>query len=342
MKVEHLLTLGLAALTLLSCEHKALCYDHEAHTPNTRVAVIPTYEREWEYRSEGGIEWESRPDWQEAFGIGYDGLRPSVPSGLRAHVFNPEGHEGYEADNLPATGGVLAPDEGEHALLFHNNDTEYIVFRDMEHFREAYATTRARMRSSYTEPGGEKMPTVNPPDMLFAGSADRYRSELKLEVDTLPVVMRPLVFTYVVFFEITKGLEHVSLARGALGGMAGAVCLHNGERSAERVAVLFDCERYDDGVKAAVRSFGAPGQQTGWTPPVGRADYVLALELKLKNGKRLLYEYDLTDQMSSQPCGGVIGVRGIEIPEDQTEGPDSGFDVDVDDWGDYEEIDLPL
>ena len=61
----------------------------------------------------------------------------------------------------------------------------------------------------------------------------------------------------------------------------------------------------------------------------------------LKNGKIVSFDFDVTDQVSSQPRGGIIVVDNIEI-DDADGALGGGFDVDVDGWGDYEDIELPL
>ena len=50
----------------------------------------------------------------------------------------------------------------------------------------------------------------------------------------------------------------------------------------------------------------------------------------------------MTDQVAAQPQGGVIEVDGIEITDEEGMEGGSGFDVDIDDWGEYEDIELPL
>ena len=50
----------------------------------------------------------------------------------------------------------------------------------------------------------------------------------------------------------------------------------------------------------------------------------------------------MTEQVEAQPRGGVIVVSGIVVSdEDGTEGG-GAFDVDVEGWGDYVDIPLPL
>lgn len=50
----------------------------------------------------------------------------------------------------------------------------------------------------------------------------------------------------------------------------------------------------------------------------------------------------MTDQVTGQPRGGVIVVKNIEISDEEgTEGSGS-FDVTVDGWGEYIDVELPL
>ena len=242
-------------------------------------------------------------------------------------------------------GDIVRMRPGEHSLLLYNNDTEYIVFDDMNSFASAKATTRTRTRASY---GGNPYMentvenTVNAPDMLYGNYMENYTAERKTETDELPVTMHPLVFTYLVRYEFSHGLEYVALARGALAGMAGAVWLNSGRTSEEAVTILYDCSVEDFGAQACVHSFGIPDYPNEHYTARAERRYGLNLEVRLKNGKVKSFDFDVTDQVAVQPQGGVIVVSGIEISdEDGTEGG-SGFEVDVEDWGEYEDVELPL
>ena len=247
--------------------------------------------------------------------------------------------------NVAPEGDIVRMRPGEHSLLLYNNDTEYIVFDDMNSFASAKATTRVRTRASYAgNPymGNAIENTVNAPDMLYGNYIENYTAERKTEVDELPVTMHPLVFTYLVRYEFSHGLEYVALARGALAGMAGAVWLNSGRTSEEAATILYDCTMEDFGAQACVHSFGIPDYPNeNYTARAERC-YGLNLEVRLKNGKVKSFDFDVTDQVAAQPQGGVIVVSGIEISdEDGTEGG-SGFDVNVGDWGEYEDVELPL
>ncbi len=227
-------------------------------------------------------------------------------------------------------------------ILLYNNDTRYIVFDDLASAPSAKASTTTRTRSSLKElHEGER--TINPPDVLY-GAFIQDIPEVQLhECHNADVTMRPLVYTYLVRFGIDKGAEYVSLARGALAGMAESVMLRDGSTSEATATILFDCVVKDWGAEADVRSFGIAGFPDKY---YGRASaregrYTLNLEILLRNGRMISFNFDVTDQMADQPRGGVIEVGGIELgDEDISNG--SGFDVNVSDWGEYEDIDLPI
>ena len=66
------------------------------------------------------------------------------------------------------------------------------------------------------------------------------------------------------------------------------------------------------------------------------------MEVRLRNGKIKTFDFDITDQIKNQPQGGVIVIRGLEITDAEGQGGSSGFDVDVDGWGEYEDVPITL
>ncbi|MBQ2978476.1 MAG: DUF5119 domain-containing protein [Bacteroidaceae bacterium] len=336
--------LGMLAGTLMtlfvSCEHKELCYDHDPHALKYHINVKASYEQEWQHTYGDATDWKTQ--WPEELTMSYDDLRPGIPEGLRILSFNEVGKQ--EIKNMPASGGILSLSEGSHSLLFYNNDTEYIVFDDIESFVTARATTRSRTRSSYmgnsySQTMSEK--TVNAPDMLYGNYLDNYTPEKVVVAPDMDITMHPLVFTYVIKYEFKYGLQYVALARGALAGMAEAVHLNSGKTSNEIVTILYDCTIEEYGAQAVVNSFGIPDYPNeNYTRSENK--YALNLEVKLKNGIIKNFEFDVTDQVAKQPHGGVIIVSGIEISDDDGKKGGSAFDVDVNDWGEYEDIDIPL
>lgn len=336
-----IMILALASAALTSCIHKELCYHHNEHAFKYHVQIDAEYRLEWEEHCVAEYtDWQA--DWPENY-VEYEGLRPEKPLGLRV-VNYPEGG-GSKISNIAADGGIVYFSEGLHDILFYNNDTEYIVMAATERFATTRATTRTRTRASYTgnpfSTTSEEEITVNPPDMLFGNYYTGYSAERLAEPDVIEVTMHPLVFTYKVRFEFVKGVEYIALARGTLAGMAQSVSMSTGETSEEVATILYDCEVTDFGARAFVNSFGVPGYPNENYTKAQR-NYAINLEVRMKNGKTKTYDFDVTDQVSGQPHGGVIVIDGLEITESEGATSSGAFDVTVSDWGEYEDIDLPL
>ena len=323
----------IAMLPLAGCR-KDLCYDHNLHGTRIQVHKQPEWVLEWE-RDNTLTDWQQ--SWDEEFGVDYDDLRPGMPSGLR--VVNYEESGNVRIHNIPAEGGIVSLAEGNHAFLLYNNDTEYIVFNDVDSWASASATTRTRTRSSYFAQGHDGEITVNPPDMLYSCYVPDYTAVRAVEPDELPVTMQPLVYTYYVRYEFKSGREYVALARGALSGMARSVYLFDGSTSDDAVTLLYDCELTDYGAEARVMSFGVAAQSAVFR---SGETYNLNLEVRLTNGNLKSFDVDVTSQMRSQPRGGVIVVEGLGISDTEGTAGGSGFDVEVNGWGEYEDIPLPL
>ena len=338
MKRIVLVFAALAAL-LPSCQHKDLCVDHREHAHKYHIEITADYRCDWE-ENFGFHDWKN--NWPEGY-MAYDDLRPSRPSGLR--VVNTSSQGQTNTHNIKAEGGIVNLYEGNNDILFYNNDTEYIIFSRTDHGASTRALTRTKTRSTYTrsEYSEEDEDTMTPPDMLFANYIEGVYAERTLEPAPLDITLQPLVYTYVVRYEFAEGLEYVALARGALTGMAKSVLLSTGETSDDGATLLYDCAIENYGISALVTSFGIPGFPNPYYPTKGpERKHALNLELMLKNGKIFSLDYDVTEQVEKQPHGGVIVVKDITIKYEDGAQNNGAFDVKVDDWGEYEDVLLPL
>lgn len=330
----------LVMLALCASCRQELCYDHYP-----AVDLHFDWELEWErnYGMNHYGNWDAALHRYE-----YDDLRPTMPEWIKMvkyyddgnreeHFFTPEGKK-FE---------VAADDHC--SMLFYNGDTEYIILSDVASLHDVIATATTRTRAgSYLQDMKDKYQgsrTTNTPDVIYAAYIDDAPVAQIHEVMPLTVRMQPLVFTYLISFEFDRGLEHVALARGALGGMAEGVYLRTGVTTDRPSIILFDCSVHSDGCRSLVRSFGIPNfpdsyfgrKANGFDYPI-----TLNLELKLKSGKTVEFNYDVSDQIQNQPRGGVIKISGIEVEDDDIPDSSSGFQVDVSDWGDTEEHDLTI
>lgn len=325
-------------LVVSSCQHKDLCYNHNDHAHRYHVQVVADYRYDWE-ECLGGPDWLSA--WPAHY-LPYDSLRPVKPSGLRVVDYSETGESNIH--NLSADGGVVTLYAGYNDLLFYNNDTEYIVFTRIDNGATTRASTRSRTRSTYSgsKYANDGEETVNSPDMLYANYFEEYLAEKLLKPAPLEVTLHPLVYTYKIRYEFKEGLEYVALARGALTGMARSVSMNTGHTSEEPATILYDAEMTEFGARAIIQSFGIPDYPHPNYPTRGTNKHALNLEVMLKNGKTINFDFDVTDQVAKQPHGGVIVVKDIVVDKsDGTQGS-GAFDVEVNDWGEYEDIYLPL
>ncbi|MDE6013093.1 MAG: DUF5119 domain-containing protein [Prevotella sp.] len=329
----------LLLLPVLSSCRKDLCYDH---FPTASISI--SYEQAWE--RDYGMDYAANWD-KSLYGFEYADLQPNIPEWVT--LVNYSSNETTTEKHFPSQGGdMIVPYDGTtHSFLLYNSDTEYIVISDIGSLTEARASATLRSRSTISTIQ-ERHPntrSTNPPDVLYSAFIENVPDIGIHEVLPLSVKMQPLVFTYVIRYEFEYGLQYVALARGALGGMAESVNLRNGTTSDESTIILYDCERTSYGYEARVRSFGIPGFPDKYygrsaSDPKERP-YTLNLEVMLENGKTKEFNFDISDQMAKQPRGGVIRVSGLRV-EDQQNMSDSGFDVDVNDWDDHQEIDIPF
>lgn len=336
------LALGIAML-LAGCDHKDLCFTHPEHATRCHTRIEVSYNLRWEFPGPDGPDWSI--DWPDYLGISYASLIPAKPEGVRVNAYDDRG--AITARHLPADGGIVDLTPGDNSLLIYNDDTEFIIFDNLTNTVSAKATTRARSRAGFhgnildPEGGDEDENTVSPPDPLFGHYVERYTQERLSVAPTLPVMLQPLVYTYLVRYRFSRGAEYIGLARGAMSGMAASVYLIDGHTGPDRATVLYDCTVGDGVVVAEVRTFGIPNYpNTDYSR--GSAFYGLTLEVRLKNGKMLSFSHDVSEVVARQPHGGVILIDGLEISDEAGSESGSGFDVEVEGWGEYEDVKVEL
>lgn len=325
--------------TCSSCRQE-ICYDHYP-----AVDLNFSWELEWE-RDYGRNHFEN---WDAAIHrYEYEELRPSVPEWVKMVKYY---DERMEEQFFSPDGKVFeVPREDNCSILFYNSDTEYIILSDVASLNDARATatTRSRAGSGLREMKDlyRSSRTTNPPDVIYAAYLQENLGAQVHEVKPVSVKMQPLVFTYLISYEFESGIENITLARGALGGMAEGVYLRTGVTTDDTSIILFDCDIHSDACRCQVRSFGIPSFPDSYFGRSGSSDigpFTLNLEVKLKNGKTQEFNFDVTDQIKNQPRGGVIRVGGIKVENVVEPSSSSGFQVDVSGWDDdVKEIDLPI
>lgn len=141
------------------------------------------------------------------------------------------------------------------------------------------------------------------------------------------------------------GLNNVRSAMGVLAGVSESVCLSTGRASGETVTQQFELDE-------KVFTGGSPFNGTltgrfntfGFEPGVSRK---LTLKALLVDGvSRIEETFDVAAREVEEADGLIvlyIEVNASPIADVKPEGgSDSGFDADVEDWGDEQDHDIPL
>ena len=311
MKINRYIIYSMTAVLLLmlpmleSCRTE-ICYNH---FPVADISF--SWELEWErdYGMSHSAAWD-----KGFYGFDYDDLRPSTPEWVSMVRYSNAGEVTTEK-YFPSVGGsLILNSEYDNAFLLYNGDTEYIVLSDIASLPDARATatTRTRASISYIMERHPGVRSMNPPDVIYSAYVHPLPNIQIHEVTAVPIKMQPLVYTYVVRYEFEEGIDHVALARGAFAGLAESVYLRDGKTSDEAAILLYDCEVKDYGCEARVKSFGVPGfpdKYYGRTAEdAEESPYTLNLELMLKNGKTVEFNFDVADQMKKLSRGGVLTV----------------------------------
>lgn len=322
----------LIVLTVIMGCRKDLCYDHHLGV-DLQLEVV--YSLNWYLPGE--VNWEE--NWPEEWIVDWEKIRPRVPESIRLHAFDADDSQPVSNHNLAHNGGRVTLNSGCYHMLLYNSDTEGILFEDMHAVHEASATTRARTRSAYSTRYPDEV-TVSTPDDLFAAFLPEYElrqpaggENLQLKIN---VELTPRTWTYLIRYEFAEGQEFVAEAQAYLSGMAGRVCLKDGSTDDKVVTLLLDCSPSEYGAETVARSFGLPSENVA----VGNR---LLLEMKLLSGKIKVLEFDVTDQVSRQPRGGVIVVKDIVVTAEEGQHPGgSGFDGEVNDWEENIDVEIPI
>ena len=368
MKKYRLITLLPALLFLGGCTIEPYLHLRKAATTNIVLQTNITAEFLWQ------LDWQAEWDytWQTDL---YGPLGYSQPKGVRMHVYTlddqdvPKSHTIYNFNGLEGQAEVFV---GVHDLLFHNNDSEVLLFRSENDLSDIHAYTRvisSGLRSSLpvqtiaqkamatkADDTGIDEPVTFMPDDLFVMYDPRHHITDNLDdyeyIDGRYVLriqgeLRPETFIYLFQVKLLNNLGRVigSMGGAALTGMAESVNMRTGFSSSETVSVPMDVymnkEADPDLLGARVLTFGLPGCDAFDGESVAASPEVrhwLVLNVNFKTGKYKNIRIDVTDQVRALPTGGVIPLE-IDVedfpPEDidPPVGGDGAFNPLIGNWG---------
>lgn len=368
MKAVRNITLGALLLMLVcGCQINPPLFLRQTLDLDVDLALDLNVDVIWQ------VDWQARwvYDWNvEAYGeLGY-----LEPESVRMHSYargadgEPVSHQIY---NFKGTNGSVQAVVGVYDFLFHNNDSETVLFDTEANPFDVYAYTRVISpglqvstpvkslsqkladTKAETEMTAAGDPVVLAPDPLFSLFApDQYITDNPTDYEIIDGryvirvrgILQPANFIYLVQIRLLNNHGRVlgSPSGCALTGMAAGVDLRNNLSSAATVSVPADVHmnRASDPDLMGVRliSFGIPGCNAYDAASVAAAPagtHFLVLSVVYDNGSYKNIHVDVTDQVRALPTGGVINLE-IDVddfPPDEGHPADGGgFDALLRDW----------
>ncbi|MDR1884389.1 MAG: DUF5119 domain-containing protein [Prevotella sp.] len=256
--------------------------------------------------------------------------------------------------------------KGNYSVLAFNetvNGHDHISFRGTDKYDtfEAYASTPVTFSGRYAKSSGA--PAVAVPDILAAAHLDRFDVTREMVLQdmrpTVELTPRRLLSKLFVTIHI-KGLDNCSKSGhvASIGGMAESVYLATETVGSVPVTHYFTLNNRtfypgsetDGTMSATFETFGLADMPLTMQPANVRN--MLSLYFRLRDGSDFpVIEQDVGDfivreegtmQMRLILTVGNTGNPAVVLPDVPDISEDSGFTADVDDWGEQEEVPVPL
>ena len=331
--------LALAALLVAGC-----CIEPPLHlrrVVTTKVTTKVDLDLKWQ------LNWSAKWDFNWSVATS-DPLGYSVPTTMRLHIYT-QGPDGtpvsHMVHNFVGSESQMDVFVGTHNFLFHNNDSEAILFQADGDLEPVHAYTRkvssglkesspvyttSQKLAGFTKAGDEEEdPVAEPvnlmPDDLFSlydpnqkitDNPNDYIFENGKYVLKIEGVLEPSTFIYLVQVNLLNNAGRVigSAGGGALTGMAEGVNLVTRETWSTTASVFTDVymDKAQDMMGVRFSTFGIPGCNPYDDASVAAApkkEHYFVLNVSYSNGSNRNIRMDITDQLRALPLGGVINLE---------------------------------
>ena len=355
MKWMHLILALLPMLILSGCKIDPPL--HLRRLVEAEVAVDMNFEVDmmWQidWRTEWDFEWKT-----EVWGP----LEYKDPTGIRMHTYT-LGADGerrsHTTNNFHGLEGTVSVFVGTHDLLFHNNDSEVLLFRSDDDLSAQHAYTRIistglkgsipvkttqqkeqeKSKADASELESESV-AYQPDELFHLFDPNCYISDNLADYEyingryvlRIEGELRPGTFIYLIQVHLLNNMGRVtgSVGGGALTGVAEGVNLETSVTHETTVSIPFDvymnAAENPDLLGARVMTFGIPGcdpfdKYSVEHAPDGR--HYLVLNVSFATGHYKNVRVDITDQLRALPTGGVITIE-IDVndfPPEDTDPP---------------------
>ncbi len=331
--------LALAAVLVAGC-----CIEPPLHlrrVVTTKVTTKVDLDLKWQ------LNWSAKWDFNWSVATS-DPLGYSVPTTMRLHIYTqgPDGEPvSHMVHNFVGSESQMDVFVGTHNFLFHNNDSEAILFKADGDLEPVHAYTRkvssglkesspvyttSQKLAGFTKAGDEEEdPVAEPvnlmPDDLFSlydpnqkitDNPNDYIFENGKYVLKIEGVLEPSTFIYLVQVNLLNNAGRVigSAGGGALTGMAEGVNLVTRETWSTTASVFTDVymDKAQDMMGVRFSTFGIPGCNPYDDASVAAApqkEHYFVLNVSYSNGSNRNIRMDITDQLRALPLGGVINLE---------------------------------
>ena len=363
MKMKKVIWMMVLAATLVA----GCCIEPPLHlrkAVKTKVTITTKVSVEMMWQVNWNTDWEF--NWNPAVlgPLGY-----TLPASLRMHVFT-QGSNGetisHTVHNFMGDNAEMDVFVGTHDLLFHNNDSEALLFSQEDDFAPVMCYTRK------ISSGLKASSPVYTPAQKAAGIGTKAEEPIEEPVSLMPEQLFSLydkdqvitdnpadyVFedgkyilriqgelhpsTYIYLIQITllnNNGRVIGSNAAALTGMAGGVNLFTNEAWTSTVSVPMDVyiDKEQDMLGSKVFSFGNPGcnpYDDASVAAMPEQDHYLVVNVAYVNGSNKNIRMDVTDQVRALPLGGVITLE-IDVddfPPDESQGGGGGFEALISGW----------
>lgn len=331
--------LALAAVLVAGC-----CIEPPLHlrrVVTTKVTTKVDLDLRWQ------LNWTAKWDFNWSVATS-DPLGYSVPTTMRLHIYT-QGPDGtpvsHMVHNFVGSESQMDVFVGTHNFLFHNNDSEAILFKADGDLEPVHAYTRkvssglkesspvyttSQKLAGFTKAGDEEEDPVSEPvnlmpDDLFSlydpnqkitDNPNDYIFENGKYVLKIEGMLEPSTFIYLVQVNLLNNAGRVigSAGGGALTGMAEGVNLVTRETWSTTASVFTDVymDKAQDMMGVRFSTFGIPGCNPYDDASVAAApqkEHYFVLNVSYSNGSNRNIRMDITDQLRALPLGGVINLE---------------------------------
>ena len=363
-KFKHILVLLVLCIQASGCSISPKLYLREPMQTQIVLETEVNLNLMWQ------VEWETQ--WEFPWNASVLGpLGYKEPASISAHVYSLDengNHRSHYTKNFYGNTANMPITVGDYDLLFHNNDSETLLFSAEDELGTIYCNTRiissglkesspvltAMQKFDGDTKADESLiqdPIALMPDGLFvlydqgetiSGNLEDYEYIDGKYILRIQGIMNPA--TYIHLFQLhlanNEGRVVGSNGGGVLTGVAAGVNLDT--RVSARTPVGIPTDVYYDKNKelmaARFMSYGIPGcnpysHESVEQAPEGKN--FLVINISYANGNWKNIRIDVTKAFRALPLGGLIDIT-LDVndfpPEDGSTGGGGGFDALINDW----------